>query len=157
MKNLRPGHFLSIVSLISAATSLISPEWCRAAPTDSTMVNAWSDPSWGQFLKIIVILAVIIVLIWITLSLLKRSMGLSSGAGKVEMAGGISLGARRSIQFVKIGSALYLLGITDQQVNLIHIVHDPQEIESILTSRRSTAQEPFSALLRKLTGKTGKT
>jgi flagellar protein FliO/FliZ len=84
-------------------------------------------------------------------------MGLSRGTGSVEMAGGISLGARRSIQFVKIGSSLYLLGVTDQQVNLIHIVHDPEEIESILTSHKSNVQEPFSTILRKLTGKTGKT
>ena len=120
------------------------------------MVKTWSDPSWGQYLKIVVILAVIIVLIWLTLSVLKRLMGLQKGSSGIELAGGISLGSRRSIQFVKIGSTLYLLGVTDQQINLIHIIRDPQEMESILNSRRANTQEPFSVLLKKLTGKAGK-
>ena len=156
MINLASKYLLPIISLMIFAACLTSPGICLGMPADSTMVKSWSDPSWGQFLKIVVILAVIIVLIWLTLSILKRLTGMRSASSGIEMAGGVSLGSRRSIQFVKIGPKLYLLGITDQQVNLIHIIRDPQEIESILNSRRAATQEPFSALLRKLTGKAGK-
>jgi len=155
MTNLASKYILPIVSLMIFTVFPTSPGICGGMPVDSTMVKTWSDPSWGQYLKIVGILAVIIVLIWLTLSVLKRLMGLQKASNGIELAGGISLGSRRSIQFVKIGSTLYLLGVTDQQVSLINIIRDPQEIESILNSRRATTQEPFSALLRKLTSKAG--
>ena len=126
------------------------------ASPDSSAVSTWSNPASLDFLKVFFVLAVVIVLIWITIALLKKSMGLRSGANGIELAGGISLGARRSIQFVKIGQTLYLLGVTDQQVNLIQTIKDPEEINSIINNRKSVAQEPFSGLLKKLTGKTEK-
>ncbi|MCF7810699.1 FliO/MopB family protein [bacterium] len=124
---------------------------------DSTLALGWTEPSWGQFIKLILLLAFVIALIWISMSLLRRMMGLKGGSGVkgVELSGGVPLGARKSIQFIKAGKSLYLIGVTDHHIDLISVINDPDEISSILQSRNSGSNEPFSRLLKRITGKTG--
>jgi len=124
---------------------------------DSTLSLGWTEPSWGQFIKLILLLGVVIALIWISLSLLRRMMGLKGGGGVkgVELSGGIPLGARKSIQFIKAGKSLYLVGVTDHHVGLISVIDDPDEISSIVQSRNAGSSEPFSRLLRRISGKAG--
>jgi flagellar biogenesis protein FliO len=144
--------------LITALLSshLFQNAWCNALP-DSTLSLGWVEPSWGQFIKLILLLAFVIALIWISLSLLRRMMGLKGGGGVngVELSGGIPLGQRKSIQFIKAGKSLYLVGVTDHHIGLISVINDPEEISSILMSRNTGAKEPFSRLLKKISGKVG--
>lgn len=145
------------LSLLSASVStvllLIAGNGLCSAPADSSGLMAWSDPSWVQFLKVMFLLAVVIALIWICLALLRRTMGMRGGAGRVQMAGGISLGARRSIQFVRIGRLLYLVGVTDHHISLLDTIDNPDEIENITKGDASRSDEPFAALFRRIVRK----
>ena len=78
------------------------------------------------------------------------------GVKGVELSGGIPLGARKSIQFIKAGKSLYLVSVTDHHVGLISVISDPDEISSILQSSNTGSAEPFSRLLRRISGKAGR-
>ena len=131
----------------------VSPAFCTAV-VDSTETFAWSQPSWGHLVKMVFLLLLVIVLIWVCLGLLKRALGLRSGGNNgVIMAGGVPLGQRRSIQFIKIGRTLYLVGVTDHNIGLIDAIKDEDAIEDIVNIHTSSGNQLFSTLLKKVSSK----
>ncbi|NQT34123.1 flagellar biosynthetic protein FliO [bacterium] len=105
-------------------------------------------------MKVILLLVLVIVLIWVCLGLLRRAMGMRGGGNNgVIMAGGVPLGQRKSIQFIKIGSTLYLVGVTDHHISLIDTVEDEDKIEDIINIRTPSNKQLFSTMLKKVTGK----
>lgn len=124
-----------------------------AASVDSTSF-AWSQPSWGHLVKVVLLLVLVIVLIWVSLGLLRRVMGMRGGGNNgIIMAGGVPLGQRKSIQFIKIGGKLYLVGVTDHHISLIDAVENEDEIEDIVNIRTPSNNQLFSTLLRRVSGK----
>ncbi len=124
--------------------------YCAAAVDTSGTVQ-FTGPSWGQFLKVALILVVVILLVWVSLSLLRRTMGFRGGRlSGVELLGGVALGPRRSIQFIKVGGSLYLIGATDHHLGLIATIDDPQTVQRIIEEQTSASREPFAALIRRL-------
>lgn len=122
-----------------------------AASADSTGLGKWAEPSWSPILKMLLVLGVVIILIWVTLSLLKRSMGMGrSAVGGIQLLGGVSLGQRKSLQLVKLGSSIYMLGATDHHIGLIAEIKDPDEISRMLSSPQSLVPETFSSLFQKI-------
>ncbi len=131
----------------------VSPAFCTAM-VDSTESFAWSQPSWGYLVKMVLLLVLVIVLIWVCLGLLRRAMGMRGGGNSgVIMAGGVPLGQRRSIQFIKIGRTLYLVGVTDHNIGLIDTIKDEGEIEDIVDIRTPSSNQMFSTLLKKVSGR----
>ncbi len=131
----------------------VSPAFCTAT-ADSTESFAWSQPSWGHLVKVVLLLVLVIVLIWVCLGLLKRAMGMRGGGNNgVIMAGGVPLGQRKSIQFIKIGGTLYLIGVTDHNIGLIDTIKDENEIEDIVNIRTPSSNQLFSTLLKKVSSK----
>ena len=134
----------SVVTLIAAGFGV-----CAAA-ADSSTAPGFSGPSWGQFLKVALILAVVILLVWVSLSLLRRTIGLRGGRmSGVELMGGMALGPRRSIQFIRVGEVLYLIGVTDHHLGLIATIDDPQTVKRIIDEQSSPIREPFAALMKR--------
>jgi len=142
---------ISLAAFIAALGTL--PQVLFAAPADSLGFRNWQGPSWGGYVKMLLALAVVLVLVWVVLSLLRRTMGLrGAGIAGVQLLGGISLGQRRSLQFIKVGKALLLIGATDHHLGLIARIDDPQEMEAIL-ARPAGAPQSFGNLLQKLGGR----
>lgn len=119
-----------------------------AAPADSSMVEWSSGPTWWNFAKMVFFLGVVLVLIWLTLSFLRKSMGLrGEGIAGLTLEGGLALGPKRSIQVVKAGNKVYLVGATDHHLGLIAVIDDPHEIEELLSSQTSTRTGSFRDIL----------
>ena len=152
------GFFICVILFLYCSPGLCTIPAGNSAPfsADSLRSFTWTEPAWGHFLKILLLLVLVIGLIWVSLALLRRVMGLRTGGVRgVVMAGGIPLGQRRSIQFVKIGKMLYLLGVTEHHVSLISSIDDPEEIDKIVRSNPSSTVEPFASMFRKVSRKFG--
>ena len=129
-------------------TTILFQDVIGAAPADSIQTEWSSGPTWWNFAKMVFFLGVVLVLIWLTLSFLRKSMGLrGQGISSLTLEGGLALGPKRSIQIVKAGSKIYLVGATDHHLGLIAVIDDPKEIEVLLSSQTSTGKAPFRDIL----------
>jgi len=122
-------------------------------PADS-LAQSWSEgPSWFQFFKVIFFLAIVLGLIWVSLAALKKATRKAGGGLQgVEVVGGLPLGPRRNLIFVKIGKSLHVIGATDHHLTSIAVISDPAEIAALESSGLGVNQPSFSAILRKFTG-----
>lgn len=134
-------------------TMMSSVPACAQMTVDSTMTRPWSVTPWSSVGRMLIVLALVVVLIWLALHLLKRAMGLKGSAvGGIELFGGVSLGPRKSLQFVRVGNSLHLLGATDHHIGLIATIDDPAEVEQILAGTSTSPPDAFANLLKKFTG-----
>lgn len=142
------------VFVAAAAAALVIASSAAAVPPDSTLSETWSSPSWTGLLKVTAVLAVVLALVWLTVGLLKRAMGLKGGAlSGVQLLGGLALGQRRALQFIKVAGKVHLLGITDHHISLISTVDDPAEVEKLTAGFSRSGSDPFAAVFRRVTGK----
>ncbi|EIT85094.1 flagellar biosynthetic protein [Fictibacillus macauensis ZFHKF-1] len=105
--------------------------------------------------KVIAALIFVIGLLYGVLKFLKkRSKGFKEKQGMNTLVG-VGLGGNKSIQAVKVGSAVFIVGI-GENITLLKEVVDPQEVEQWLLSpnrTQTTTERPHSFFGRK--GKKG--
>lgn len=83
------------------------------------------------FLQMFVALAIIVFLIYALLKLFNKRSKRFGSHSTIENIGGVSLGQNKSVQIVRIGSKLYILGVGDS-VQLIKEITDEEEVERII-------------------------
>lgn len=124
---------------------------------DSTASQLPQVISMWTFAKMFLVLAIVLVLIWFILKMLRSMTGLP-GTGKVraELIGGIALGTKRSIQFLRAGNSLLIIGVTDHHISLISKVTDENEIAQIVSPSdpTDTGRISFSRVLSKFVNPT---
>jgi len=85
---------------------------------------------WGDYIKIIVVLGVVIVIIYGLSLIIKKSLNIR---GKIGDGANIivnqPLGPGKWIQVVYIGGKFLILGVTNDRISLLTEVTDPKEIE----------------------------
>ncbi|MCE7794593.1 flagellar biosynthetic protein FliO [Salipaludibacillus sp. CUR1] len=79
----------------------------------------------------------------------KRARNFSSHS-TVQSVGGIGVGTNRSVQLVKVGDRLLVVGVGDS-VNLLKEIDDPAEIKALMEKNESP-QDLFDQSASKLTG-----
>ncbi|SDJ01632.1 flagellar biosynthetic protein FliO [Salimicrobium halophilum] len=84
-----------------------------------------SEPLWWSATKLVLALAFVLLLIYGILKFVQRKNKLFSRTRKMENLGGIPLGQNRSVQAVKVGDKVYLLGVGDT-VEMLTEVTDEQ-------------------------------
>lgn len=93
-----------------------------------------SQFSWFDFIKMIFALAVVIILIYVVLRFInQRNRGLGH-ARMIESLGGISLGTNRSIQLVKIGERIFIIGV-GENIQLLEEIDSENEKRRLLQMR----------------------
>lgn len=85
-----------------------------------------------NFIKMIFALLLILALIYVILNFIKKRNKLFSNVNVLENLGGITVGANKSIQIVRIGSKIYLFGVGDN-VEMLQEITDDEIIDSLLT------------------------
>lgn len=85
-----------------------------------------------NFIKMIFALLLILALIYVILNFIKKRNKLFSNVNVLENLGGITVGPNKSIQIIRIGSKIYLIGVGDN-VELLQEVTDDEIIASVLT------------------------
>jgi flagellar protein FliO/FliZ len=89
-----------------------------------------------SLIKVVVVLGLILFMIYFTVKFLNKRNKLLQKVKTMENLGGISVGANKSVQIVRIGQQLYMLGVGDN-VELLKEITDPETKESVLQQQES--------------------
>lgn len=107
-----------------------------------------------NIIKMIVALFFVLGLIYVILLFLRRRNKLLQHHELLENLGGISLGQNKSLQLIRIGSHIYVVGV-GEQVDLMLEITEPEVLEALLSEESSDQEVPFlKQLLSKNENKT---
>ncbi|MFA9558073.1 flagellar biosynthetic protein FliO [Evansella sp. AB-rgal1] len=99
-------------------------------------------------LQMFLALGVVIFLIYALLKFVNsRSRSFRTNT-TIESIGGVPLGSNRSVQIVRVGNKLYVVGVGDS-INLLKEIDDSKEVEKIIEEHRP--QEVFDQPLTRVT------
>ncbi len=136
---------LSICGLWLLALPLYAAEQSDTARTLSE-----SPVSASSLLQTLLGLILVLVCIALVAWLLKRSNSFHTAAnGKMKVIAGLPLGTRERAVLVQVGDEQLLLGVTPQQINLLHKLDTPLEVDSANNS-------DFAGKLRQIMQQRGK-
>lgn len=138
---------------------LKNPEACNEEPAaeEGNPDSAVGITAWDYVKMVFALIFVLLLLVWILKFVNKKSMHFQQNSS-VQNMGGVSLGGQKSVQVLKIGDTLYVVGVGDN-VELIKEITNPEEKEKILAyynEKQSLASTtPYIAeLFSKLKAKT---
>lgn len=95
-----------------------------------------------NIIKMVVALFFVLALIYIILLVLRRRNKLLQNHDLLENLGGISLGQNKSLQLIRIGSHIYVVGVGDH-VDLMLEITEREVLETLLNAESSNEEIPF--------------
>ena len=101
---------------------------------------------WGLVIRFLLALALVVVLIYVLLKLMNKFTSKQGQLNSLENLGGVSVGMNKSVQLVKVGTKVYLLGVGDT-VELLTEITDQAFIDQLM----SNSQVPGADLFSKVT------
>src|SRR5699024_9404875 len=107
--------------------------------------NKSSSSFFFNFLKMIFALLLVLALIYFILTFMKKRNKLQANSELLENLGGISLGTNKSVQLIKVGDKVYLVGV-GENVELMKEITDESLIETLLTE--TDDQEPMTSYIQ---------
>jgi flagellar biogenesis protein FliO len=127
----------SQILLPDAAPGAVAPGAAAPAPGNQAVASGVS--TW-DFVRMLMILAVVVLVIYLLFWLLRR------GAGKkiqendlIHVLGSRGLAGNRALHLVEVGTSVYLVGASDGGVQLIAEVTDKESLDSL---RLKAAEQP---------------
>ncbi|MCC3357461.1 flagellar biosynthetic protein FliO [Bacillus sp. REN16] len=93
----------------------------------------------GDFFKMIFTTLFVIALIYFLLKFVNKRNRMFNQQRFIENLGGTSLGTNRSIQIVKVGERILVVGVGDS-IQLLKEIEDTEEINEILTQHNSSLE-----------------
>lgn len=105
--------------------------------------------SWFDFVKMFFALAVVIALIYIILRFINKKNRLFAQMKTMENLGGISLGPNRSIQLVRIGETVLVVGV-GESIQLLKEITSQEEIEKLMTQNEIQPVQVGQTILNKI-------
>lgn len=104
-----------------------------------------------EYIKIIVILALVIAIIYGIFYFLKKTLKIKDETGEgAAIISNQSIGPGKWIQIVFVGGKYLILGVTNDNINLISEITDPKEIERLeisLNERKTDEGHSFSDIM----------
>jgi flagellar protein FliO/FliZ len=117
--------------------------------------EASTDKQFGvfDFLNVIFALFLVLMLLYVTLRFIKKKNQTYTYTKMMMNLGGTSLGGNRSVQLVKIGDRILILGV-GEDIQLLKEIESEEEIARILSQQQSEVQQMLqpSDLVSKLLG-----
>lgn len=110
----------------------------------SSGMSAW------DYIKILLALAFVVCLLFFVLKLVNKNNKKYQSNQMLQNLGGVSVGQQKSIQLLKVGNSLFLVGVGDD-VHILKEITDEQEQQSLLKMHEDkqdlAAQVPYIAEL----------
>jgi len=103
---------------------------------ESTTTMGTSTSSVWTFLKLIGAMIVIIGLIYIFYRLVSKKTRAFQSYGAIKNIGGVAVGPNRSIQLIRIGEEILVVGV-GESVQLLKEIQDPELIRALLAEESS--------------------
>ncbi|MFA8437492.1 flagellar biosynthetic protein FliO [Pueribacillus sp. YX66] len=114
------------------------------APSLEQSEKERSDSLSFPFFKMLFALAFVVFLIYALAKFLNKRTRAFSGSRSLESFGGISVGQNRSIQIIKVGERLLVVGVSDS-IQLLKEISDEHEIQQFIQERETLEQEDLFA------------
>lgn len=129
----------------SVEDCLKKPESCNDGQADKTTKQ--SDDKKSQvgvgfldFLRMILATAFVAALIYFLLKFINKKSIMYKSSQLVENLGGTSLGANRSVQIVKAGNKLLIVGV-GENIQLLKEIDDPEEYSQVIQEYNSKMEQ----------------
>ncbi len=106
-------------------------------PTETPLTK--NELTAGDFLKMIFATLFVLALIYFLLKFVNKRNRMFSQHRFIENLGGTSLGTNRSIQIVKVGERILVVGVGDS-IQLLKEIEDTEEINEILEQHNSSLE-----------------
>lgn len=88
-----------------------------------------------MFVKVFLVLAVVVALIYLLLRFVNAKTKAFSEGKVVQTIGGATVGSNRSIQIVKVGDRILVVGVGDT-VSMLKEIDDQEEVEKLLSTHQ---------------------
>ncbi|HHW38892.1 MAG TPA: flagellar biosynthetic protein FliO [Bacillales bacterium] len=105
--------------------------------------------TWFNFVKMFFALAVVIALIYIILRFINKRNRLFGQMKAMENLGGISVGPHRSIQLVRIGETVLVVGV-GETIQLLKEITSQEEIEKLISQNEIQSIQVGHTILNKI-------
>lgn len=115
-------------------------------------VSTQTHSLWWDFIKLVIILAVIIGVAWSLIRLFGKQVSRKMEGTWLRVADEVVLGQNRGIVLCEIGEKLYALGVTDHNISFLFEVNNPKLLEEVAqgTQRMDEPQGGFQDVRDKL-------
>lgn len=114
-----------------------------------------SSMGW-QIVRLIIGLALVLGLVYVVLKFLGKRNGFNQQPGFLRNVGGVSVGANKSVQIIRVGNKYYLIGVGDN-VELLEEIDDPETIEQLVDQSIEKDTDALSFFSREKNNKGNKT
>jgi flagellar protein FliO/FliZ len=110
----------------TAGAAAGAPQGSPATPPTVTGVSTW------DFVRMLIILAGVVVVIYLLFWLLRRSAGKKIQENDlIRVLGSRSLAGNRALHLIEVGGCVYLIGASDGGVQLISEISDKESLDSV--------------------------
>jgi len=103
------------------------------SPSASPPAEFSTGDFYGNFIQVIVVLAVVIGLIVLTIRFLATRNKRWSGDRSLRVHAGLALGQNKSLQIIEIGDAVYIVGVGDN-ISVLDKIEDQERIDALISS-----------------------
>lgn len=95
------------------------------------------------FFKLFISLIIIVGLTYLTMKLLRKNMKVLSKAASINVLDQFAFSMNKGIYITQIAGKVYVLGVTDHNINLITEITDETEIDEIFAKAKEREAEPI--------------
>lgn len=129
----------------SVQDCLSNPESCDDGQADKTtkqsdVKKSQVGVSFLDFLRMILATVFVAALIYFLLKFINKKSMMYKSSQLVENLGGTSLGANRSVQIVKAGNKLLIVGV-GENIQLLKEIDDPEEYSQVIQEYNSKMEQ----------------
>lgn len=114
----------------------------------SSTENQVSSPStFGLFLRMVISLLIVIGLVYLVVRIFKKNTGMADTDDSfLRRVAVLSIGSGKSVQIVTLLENAYLIGVTDNNINLISEIKDKELVDSLnlLADKNQNTGKPKS-------------
>lgn len=135
----------------TTGTGELTPLGQGTAGTDAAATARVPLVSTWDFVRMLIVLAAVIAVIYLVFALLRRSSRRSTVENDlISVLGSKSLAANRTLHLVRVGKSVYLVGAAEGGVGLVSEIDDQESVDELLLraeKQRTSAKKSFSEIL----------
>ncbi|MBH0173087.1 flagellar biosynthetic protein FliO [Fictibacillus sp. 23RED33] len=106
------------------------------APAETSPVNAKSESTFMMLVKLVFMLGIVLAILFFVLRFIQRKSVSFQDGKNLQSLGGIGIGQNRSVQLIKTGNSVLVVGVGDS-VTLLKEITNEDEVQMMLDQRPS--------------------
>lgn len=106
------------------------------APADNNPVSSESESTYMMLVKLVFMLGIVLAILYFVLRFIQRKSVSFQDGKNLQSLGGIGIGQNRSVQLIKTGNSVLVVGVGDS-VTLLKEITNEDEVQMMLDQRPS--------------------